>query len=98
MISDTIARCTVKINLQSHQCYLCATRLGVFACDCVCDCVCVCVFRAGYYHNGEDTMSKALVLRLDRGDTLRMVAEKNTNIFSDSGLQTSFIGFLLYPS
>ena len=48
------------------------------------------------YHNGEDTLSKEVVLRLKENDVLKIVATPATGIFGDEGLQTSFIGMLLY--
>ena len=54
--------------------------------------------RNSVYHEGEDTLLKELVLQLNQGDVLRTVAQPTTQLFSDNGVQTSFTGFLIYPS
>ena len=44
-------------------------------------------------HNGVDTMNKSGILHLSSGDQVKITS--STGFYSDGGLQTIFIGFLL---
>ena len=48
-----------------------------------------------YNHNGVDTMSRSGILHLSSGDQVKISCGSN-GFYSDGGLQTIFIGFLLY--
>jgi hypothetical protein len=45
---------------------------------------------------GHDNVGRALVAKLSEGDIIRLVADENSGIFSDTERQTTFLGFLLY--
>jgi len=49
--------------------------------------------------NGVDTLGHGMVVLFRAGDQIKVVCEANSALFSSStGLHTSFIGMLLYPS
>ena len=45
--------------------------------------------------NGVDTMSRSGILHLSSGDQVKIICDSN-GFYSDGGLQSIFIGFLLY--
>ena len=52
------------------------------------------LYRESTVHNGVDTMSKSIVRRFTAGNKLKIKTRSNT--FSDSNMQTTFMGLLLY--
>jgi hypothetical protein len=44
-------------------------------------------------HNGVDTFSRYVILEVETGDMLWVAAEGGTALFSDVGMQTSWLGF-----
>ena len=52
------------------------------------------LYRESTVHNGVDTMSKSIVRRFTAGNKLKIRTFYNT--FSDSNMQTTFMGLLLY--
>ena len=52
------------------------------------------LYRRSTVHNGVDTMSKSIVRRFTAGNELKIKTWSNT--FSDSNMQTTFMGLLLY--
>ena len=52
------------------------------------------LYRDSRVHNGVDTMSKSIVRRFTAGNKLNIETWWNT--FSDSNMQTTFMGLLLY--
>ena len=48
-----------------------------------------------YNQNGVDTMSRSGILHLSSGDQVKITCDYS-GFYSDAGLQTIFIGFLLY--
>jgi hypothetical protein len=55
------------------------------------------VYRLATNHNDVDTIGHGMVVQLYAGDQLRVIAEPNTSGYSsNTGLQTSFFGMLLY--
>ena len=53
------------------------------------------LFRVNTVHNGVDTMSKTIVRRFTAGNVLK-IYNYGYNTFSNTNMQTSFMGLLLY--
>ncbi len=54
------------------------------------------VYRSEAPHNGYDTRSKAVILRLQEGDKLHIRLPSGYRLFSDSNRITTFSGFRIY--
>ncbi len=57
--------------------------------------VAVDLYRSVNYNDQPDTLSRGLLVELEAGTSIRMVLQHYSTIYSDSDLQTSFLGFLL---
>ena len=55
------------------------------------------IYRSSVAHNGYDTIGRGIVYYLSQTDMIQIAADAGTGVYSDSDLQTSFTGFLLYP-
>ena len=54
----------------------------------------IALFRNSSSHNGIDMLSRSGLIRLEAGDILKI--RLNNGCYSDSMMQTSFMGFFLY--
>lgn len=54
------------------------------------------IYRQATNYNGEDTLSRSLILELRAGEKLYVVSSGNSAFHSDPHKQTSFIGYILY--
>ena len=56
------------------------------------------IIRNSTSHPGTDTMGRSIMMSLEEGDTIHLVNHENQALWSsDSGLETSFSGFLYEP-
>ena len=69
-----------RVHLTLHENNNSATSLGLL--------------QPSTNHNGIDTTSRSAILHMSSGDVVTI--NGRTRVYSDSGLQTIFIGFLLY--
>ncbi|KAK2154653.1 hypothetical protein LSH36_261g01000 [Paralvinella palmiformis] len=55
------------------------------------------ISRSTKWHNGEDVLGQGMILELFSGNTLKVVLEEDSYLYSDSNRQTVFSGFLIFP-
>ena len=56
------------------------------------------IIRLATNHNGSDTISRSIMILLQREDTIHVVNQKNRVAWSSPDLETSFSGFLYEPA
>ena len=56
------------------------------------------ILRLGTNHNGSDTISRSIMISLQRKDTVHVVNQENRVAWSSPELETSFSGFLYEPA